>query len=121
MHTLMFVNGLDKVNICCVIPDDSRYGKFTCAYCRGGKLQQYAYHKKCGFNSAAEAIGWYFEMYPNGNVLDEGNFLSIQNQLLELVLPSPQASIFDPTHMIINTPPIAAKKTGDGKLMSDFE
>lgn len=121
MHTLMFVNGLDRVNICYVSPDPASYGKFQLAYCKGGRLHEYSYHIKCGFKSAAEAIGWYFERYPDGNVLDQQNFLGMQHQLLELKLPSPQANTFNPLHMDIREPPRVAKRDRTGKLLSDFE
>jgi len=117
----MFVNSLDRVNICHIDHDSSSFGKFQCAYAKGGKLQEYSYHIKCGFNSAAEAIAWYFERFPNGNVLDKANFLSIQTQLLELKVPHPQAQVFNPLHMDIKTPPVPARRTKDGKIVSDFE
>ncbi len=117
----MFVNGMDLVNIGYVSPDPASFGKFQCAYCKGGHLQQYSYHIKCGFNSAAEAIRWYFERYPNGNILDQANFLGIQAQLLGLKLPHPQAQTFDPLAMEIKQRPTIAKRDKSGKLMSDFE
>ena len=118
---LMFVNSLDRVNIAYIAVDDSSYGKFMCVYSKGGKLQQYSHHIKCGFKSAAEAIRWYLECYPQGNLLDKQNFLGIEQQLLELKLPNSQASNFDPLHMVTRTMPVPVKKTKDGKILSDFE
>lgn len=120
MNTLMFVNGMDKVHNCYVAPDDSQYGKFMCVYSIGGAMQQFAHHKKCGFNSAAEAISWYFERFPDGNVLTERNFLELQGKLLTLKIPS-QPSIFNPTHMTEKPKPVAAKRDKDGKIVSEFE
>ena len=116
----MFVNGMDKVNNCYVAPDDSQYGKFMCVYSIGGTLQQYSHHKKCGFNSAAEAISWYFERCSDGNVLTERNFLELQARLLTLKLPS-QPDVFNPTFMTERPMPVAVKKTKDGQIVSDFE
>src|ERR1700722_2984988 len=120
MDTLMFVNGMDNVHNCYVAPDDSQYGKFMCVYSNGGHMQQYSHHKKCGFRSSAEAINWYFERFPNGNVLTERNFLEIQGRLLTLKLPS-QPTLFDPTFMTEKPKPVPVKKTKDGQIVSDFE
>lgn len=117
----MFVNGLAGVQQCYVAPDTSCYGKFMCVYSKGGNIQEYKRHQMGGFDSAAEAIGWYFERFPNGDVLDEASFLSLQNQLLQLKLPNPQAATFDPTYMVTKPRPMAAKKDKSGKILSDYE
>jgi hypothetical protein len=118
---LMFVNGLEHLSMAYVAEDTSNYRKFMCVYCRGGMIQEYKRHQYGGFNTPAEAIGWYFERFPAGNVMSESEFLSMQNQLLMMKLPSAQASTFDPTHMTTKPRPVAAKKDANGKLMSDFE
>lgn len=120
MNTLMFVNGMDKVHNCYIAPDDSQYGKFMCVYSISGTIQQFAHHKKCGFKSPADAISWYFERFPDGNVLTERNFLELQAKLLTLKLPS-QPDIFNPTHMTEKPKPVATKRDKSGKIISDFE
>lgn len=117
----MFVNSLDRVNIAYIAVDDSSFGKYMCVYSKGGKLQQYSHHVKCGFKTPAEAICWYLERYPEGNILDKQNFHSIEQQLLELKLPHPQSSNFDPLFMVQKPMPVPVKKTKDGKILSDFE
>lgn len=104
-----------------VAEDTSNSRKFMCVYCKGGMIQEYKRHQLGGFNSPAEAIGWYFQRFPSGNIMNEAEFLSMQNQLLLMKLPSAQASTFDPTHMVTKPRPVAAKKDANGKLMSDFE
>lgn len=116
----MFVNGMNKVHNCYIAPDHAQYGKFMCVYSIGGTMRQYSHHQKCGFKSAAEAISWYFERFPDGNVLTERNFLEIQGRLLTLKLPA-TPSIFDPTHMSERPRPTTIKKTKDGQIVSDFE
>ena len=121
MNTLMFVNGLDKIVIACIVPDPAQYGKFMCNYAMGGKLQQYAYHQKCGFNTFAEAVNWYLTRFPSGELMDQINFLSMQQQLLNLVPPNPNANIFNPLHMTERPRPTPARRTKDGQIVSDFE
>jgi hypothetical protein len=121
MNTIMFVNGMDKVHNCYVAPDDSQYGKFMCVYSIGGNIQQYKHHKKCGFKSAASAISWYFERFPDGNVLTERNFLELQGRLLTLTIPASNSNIFNPVHMTEKPKPVAAKRDKTGKIISDFE
>ena len=121
MDTLMFVNGMDKVHNCYVAPDDSQYGKFMCVYSTGGNIEQYKHHKKCGFKSAAEAISWYFERFPNGNVLTEQSFLEIQTRLLMLKMPSQNADVFNPIFMIEKPKPVPVRKDKEGNIVSDFE
>lgn len=117
----MFVNGMDKISNCYVALDDSQYGKFMCVYSMGGDIQQYKHHKKCGFNSAAEAIGWFFERFPDGNVLSENNFLELQMKLLMLKPPTPQSTVLDPLYMVQKPKPVPVRRTKDGKIVSDFE
>lgn len=117
----MFVNGLDRITIGCVIRDDAQYGKFICQYSTGGKLQQYSFHQKCGFSSYAEAYNWFLVVFPQGNILDLENFLQIQQKLLSLTIPSLQANVFDPLHMTEKPRPAPIQKTKDGQVLSDFE
>ena len=121
MNTLMFVNGLDNIEFAYVAKDDSMYNKFMCVYAKGGKMQQYVQHKKCGFTTPAEAINWYLSMYPKGQLLTEENFVGMQAQLLMLKLPSPQQAAFDPLSMTETPRPKPVKRTADGKVLSDFE
>lgn len=121
MSTLMFVNGLDKFNFCCIAPDNSQWGRFMCMYSIGTTIQQYAFHQKCGFNSHADAINWYFNRFPNGSVLDHLAFLEMQHKLLTLKIPNAQANVFDPTYMVVRQKPTPVKKTRDGQIISDFE
>jgi hypothetical protein len=116
----MFINPLDNVGFCCVIPDDGTYGKFMCMYCLGNNIEQYSRHQRGGFNSIAEAIGWYFERFPNGNVLDPTSFLEMQTKFLLLKLPTGPNSL-DPLHMTERPKPQLARRTKDGKIVSDFE
>ena len=120
MTTLMFVNGMDKVHNCYIARDDSQYGKFMCVYSIGGTMQQFKHHKKCGFNSAAEAIRWYFERCPNGNVLTEQNFLNLEAQLLMLKMPT-QPDVFNPIYMTERPKPVPARRDKQGKIVSEFE
>lgn len=120
MNTLMFVNGLDKVHAGYVARDQSQYGKYMCVYSIGGTIQQYARHQKCGFNSPAEAIAWFFERFPDGDLLTEENFLHLQAKLLMMTLPK-QPTVFNPEYMTERPRPIAAKRTKDGKIVSEFE
>lgn len=117
----MFVNGLDRITIGCVVSDNARYGKFVCLYSIGGKLQQYSYHHLAGFNSYAEAYNWFLHRFPQGDILDPQNFLLMQQKLLTLKIPSPQANVFDPLYMEEKPMPVPVKKTKDGELLSDFE
>lgn len=115
----MFVNGLETLSNCYVARDDAAYGKFVCVYTKGGMIREFKQHVKSGFATAAEAIRWYFEWFPAGNLIDRQSFLNLQHQLLELKLPT--SGSFDPLHMDIKTPPKLAKRDKTGKLMSDFE
>jgi hypothetical protein len=117
----MFVNGLEHLSMAYVAEDTSNSRKFMCVYCKGGMIQEYKRHQYGGFNSPAEAIGWYFERFPAGNIMSEPEFLGMQAQLLMMKLPSAQASTFDPTYMTQKPRPQAAKRDKTGKLMSDFE
>lgn len=116
----MFVNGLDRVHSGYVTRDQSQYGKYMCVYAIGGTIQQFARHQKCGFNSPAEAISWFFFRFPDGDLLSEENFLTLQAKLLTMKLPS-QPDIFNPAHMTEKPMPVAARRTKDGKIVSEFE
>jgi hypothetical protein len=121
MNTLMFINGLDNIEFAYIANDPSNYGKFMCVYAHGGKMRQFAQHIKGGFNTLAEAIQWYLSAYPSGQLLSEQNFTDMQSQLLMLKMPSQEAQTFDPTFMTEKPRPTPAKRTADGKLVSDFE
>jgi hypothetical protein len=121
MNSLMFVNGLDRIVIGCIVPDSAQYGKYQCNYAIGGNLHQYAYHQKCGFKTFAEGICWFLERFPAGDVLDPLSFLQMQHKLLTLKLPNPEANVFDPLYMVERKKPTPVKKTKDGQIISDFE
>lgn len=120
MDTLMFINQLSGVNMCFVARDDSQYGKFMCVYTTSGTPRTYKQHQKHGFESPAEAIAWYLNRFPDGNVVSQENFLNLQGQLLTLKMPK-QPSVFNPTFMTEKSRPVAAKKDSSGKIISDFE
>jgi hypothetical protein len=117
----MFINPLDNMKACYVGRDDASYGKFTCVYSTGENMAQFKRHIKTGFNSPAEAISWYFEVYPAGNVMTQESFLNLQAQMLSLKLPSENANMFNPTYMVVRQKPTPVKKTKDGQIISDFE
>lgn len=116
----MFINPLENVKFCCIVPDDANFGKFTCMYCLGNHIQQYTRHQKGGFNSHAEAINWFLERFPDGNVLHVQSFLEMQAKFLLLKLPAGPNQL-DPLHMTERPRPQVARRTRDGKIVSDFE
>lgn len=114
---LMFVNGLDSVVIGHIYEENL---KFCCSYARGGKLQEYSYHTKTGFPTYVDTMRWFYEMFPDGNMMSQENFLHVQHQLLMLKIPTPGHYELDPLHMR-GLDSVGPKRTKEGKLESEFE
>lgn len=116
----MFVNSLKGLNMAYVSHDNSQHGKFMCVYTTSPQPQVYTQHQKHGFESPAQAIEWYLNIFPDGNIVSQENFLSMQGQLVGLQMPK-QPSVFNPTFMTEKPRAVPAQRSADGKIISDFE
>lgn len=111
----MFVNGLENVSFCFISEENM---SFVCNYARTLEPRVYSYHSKGGFISYRDAMAWYFEKFPNGNVVSQSEFISLQNQLLTVKPPGPQH--FNPLYME-GLDRVGPKKSSDGSIQSEFE